>query len=197
MFDPVGSYGIPGNNTDINWNFSTPTNIIAIQINAKDEQRNLFDLQSLKSSDGTLAGKNWTEITLPGVHADIGGGYKEGEQGKSQDIAFYSMQTMINEAARYGIDFKEIPQNQLPSFELNTAMNMYLNAQTSYKNNPTEDNKFLMEDVDKFIQQNFAHDSTFSGSGKIYNYSIGNERGIFYPNYKYLSESSILTTEGN
>jgi hypothetical protein len=193
MFDPVGSYGLPGNEIDAGWNLSTPTNIIAIQINAKDEQRNLFDLQSLSSSKGALAGKNWTEITLPGVHADIGGGYKEGEQGRSQDIAFYSMQTMINEAKNYGINFKEIPSNQLPSFELNTAMNLYRSAQNNLTNNPTEENKFYLEDVNKFIQKNFAHDSTFGGTGKPYNYSIGDERGIFYPNDKYL-ESLILKT---
>jgi hypothetical protein len=193
MFDPVGSYGLAGNGFDLGKDFSTPTNIIAIQINAKDEQRNLFDLQSLRSSDGTLAGKHWTEITLPGTHSDIGGGYKSDEQNKSQDIAFYSMQTMINEAARYGIDFKEIPKNQLPSFELNTAMNLYRAAQASHANNPTEENKFYLEDVNKFIQDKFVHDSTFSGTWKPYNYSIGSERGIFYPNNKY-PESSILKT---
>ncbi len=134
MFDPVGSYGIAGNGIDLFRNFSTPTNIIAIQINAKDEQRNLFDLQSLKSSDGSLAGKNWKEITIPGVHSDIGGGNANGYQGKSQDIAFYSMQTMINEATKYGIDFKPIPSNQLPSFELSAAMNIYQSAQNNYKN---------------------------------------------------------------
>ena len=114
-------------------------------------------------------------------------------RGKSQDIAFYSMQTMINEAAKYGIGFKEIPADQLPSFELNTAMSLYQNAQNSYNNNPSEENKFAVDDINKFIQQNFVHDSTFGGTGKIYNYSIGDQRGIFYPNDKYL-ESSILKT---
>lgn len=195
MFDPVGSYGLAGNGIDFGKDFSTPTNIIAIQINAKDEQRNLFDLQSLSSKNGILAGKHWTEITLPGVHSDIGGGNKVDEQGKSQGITFYSMQAMISEAAKYGIDFKEIPQNQLPSFELSTAMNLYRTAQSNYSNNPTEGNKFYLEDVNKFIQNKFAHDSTFGGSGKIYNYSIGDDRGIFYPNDKYLTESEILKME--
>ncbi len=197
MFDPVGSYGLPGNQVDIGWNFSTPTNIVAIQINAKDEKRNLFDLQSLSSKDGTLAGKHWTEITLPGVHADIGGGYKEGEQGKSQDIALYSMQTMINEAKNYGINFNQTPQNQLPSFELSTAMSLYRAAQTNYSKNKTEENKFYLEDVNKFILKNFAHDSAFGGSGKIYNYSLGNDRGVFYPNSKYFTESGTLKTGDN
>src|SRR5690606_33514966 len=116
--------------------------IIAIQINAKDEQRNLFDLQSLSDSDRALIGKNWKEITLPGVHADIGGGYKDGEQGKSQDIALYSMQTMISEADKYGIGFKKIPADQLPSFEINTAMSLYQSAQNNYNNNSNEENKF-------------------------------------------------------
>ncbi len=197
MFDPVGSYGFPGNEVDPGKNFSTPTNIIAIQINAANEQRNLFDLQSLKSSDGTLAGKHWTEITLPGVHADIGGGYADGDQGKSQDIAFYSMQTMINEAKNYGINFNPTPQSQLPSFELSTAMNLYRSAQVNYTNNKTEENKFYLEDVNKFILQNFAHDSTWQPSEwkKIYNYSIGNDRGVFYPNDKYLNDSTILKTK--
>ena len=109
------------------------------------------------------------------------------------------MQTMIDEAAKYGIDFKEIPQNQLPSFELNTAMNMYLSAQNNYKNNPTEENKFYLEDVNKFVLQNFVHDSTWQASEwkKIYNYSIGNDRGVFYPNDKYLNESSTLKMGDN
>ena len=92
---------------------------------------------------------------------------------------------------------KEIPQNQLPSFELGVAMSLYQNAQTNYTNNPTQENKFYLEDVNKFILQNFAHDSTFSGSRKIYSYSIGDQRGIFYPNDKYLNDSTILKMGDN
>lgn len=73
-------------------------------------------------------------------------------------------------------------------------MNLYLNAQANYKNNPTEESKFAAEDINKFIQDKFVHDSTFSGTWKPYNYSIGDERGIFYPNDKY-PESSILKME--
>lgn len=70
------------------------------------------------------------------MHADIGG-YKEGEQFKSQDMAFYAMQTMINKAEEYGINFKPIPQNQQPSVEFTQLMNYYKQAQNNLQNNPS------------------------------------------------------------
>ncbi len=189
MFDPVGSYQIPGNGIDLGRDFSTPKNIIAIQINAANETRNLFDLQNLYTSTGQNPNpRNWQQITLPGTHSDIGGGNKKLEQGKDQDMAFYSMQTMINAAQGYGINFKPIPDNQKPSFEFNTAINYYFDAQNSYNNNPNDENKIHLENISSFIQQRYINDSTFSGSGKIYNYSIGNERGVFYPNDRYLNK---------
>jgi len=39
MFDPTGSYGIPGNGIDLGRDFSTPTNLIAIQINARSKAK--------------------------------------------------------------------------------------------------------------------------------------------------------------
>ncbi len=186
MFDPVGSYQIPGNGIDLGRDFSTPKNIIAIQINAKDEQRNLFDLQSLSSKNGTLAGDHWTEITLPGVHADSGGGYKKGEQGKPQDMAFYAMDLMIDNAEKYGIEFKDIPSNQMPSAAFNTTINAYNEAQSNYSKNPTEDNKTYLDAISEYMKEKYTHDSTFGGTDKIYNYSIGDQREIFYPNNKYM-----------
>jgi hypothetical protein len=131
MFDPVGSYGVGGNNNDLGLNFKTPENIIAIQINAKNENRYNFPLQSLSNPDGTLNGKYWKEITLPGSHSDIGGGNAKGEQGKDQQIAFYSLQTMISEASKYGIKFKEVPINQRPDPEFNYLMDFYNQSNNS------------------------------------------------------------------
>ena len=61
-------------------------------------------------------------------------------------------------------------------------MSLYQNAQTNYDNNSTEENKFYLEDVNKFIQNKFVHDSTWQLNewNKIHNYSIGSERGTFY-----------------
>ena len=188
MFDPVGSYGIAGNGIDIGRDFSTPTNVIAIQINAQHETRNLFDLQSLQTSQGALASPNWTEITLPGVHATIGGGYKDSEQGKTQDMTFYSMQTMINHAEQYGVKFRDIPQNQRPSQAFNQLMDRYNQSRTSLEANPSDANKRNFGAIDGMIKDISVHDSTIrlNKPWELHNYSIGSERGKYYPNDKYL-----------
>ena len=76
-------------------------------------------LQSLSNPDGTLNGKYWQEITLPGVHSDIGGGYANGYQNRDQNMAFYSMQTMVNAASEYGIKFNEKLRKNSLSYKLN------------------------------------------------------------------------------
>jgi hypothetical protein len=183
LFDPVGSYGAAGNSNDLGRNFSLPTNIAVVQINAKDEKRDNFPLQSLSNSDGSLKGKHWTEITLPGVHSTIGGGYKEGEQGKDQNMAFYAMQTMINEAERYGIMFNDIPTNQQPSQGYNQLMDFYLKAQTDYSNNPTQENKTRLNSIEGMIKDSSVHDSSFSATKKLPNYTFfGSDRTIYHPN---------------
>ena len=197
MFDPVASYGIAGNEIDLGRDFSIPTNVIAIQINAANEQRNLFDLQSLANSDGKLASPNWTQITLPGVHADIGGGYANGYQGKTQDIALYSMQMVLNEAQKYGINFTSIPSDQQPSSGFNQLMSYYNQGQTNLNNNPNSQNQAYFNAISGLIKDISIHDSTFIGTGKVYNYSIGDQRGIFYPNDKYLNNSTTLSIQSN
>lgn len=192
MFDPVASYGIPGNGIDLGKDFSIPLNVIAIQINAANETRNHFDSQSLYTSTGqNPSPKNWIQMTLPGSHSDIGGGIPNGDQGKTQDMAFYSMRTMINEAESVGIKFKPIPQNQQPSERFTNLMNLYNQAQTNLQNNPTITHQNYFNSLQTTINAIAVHDSTFGGTGKIYNYSIGNERGVFYPNDKYLMPEDL------
>jgi hypothetical protein len=48
----------------------------AVHLVASDEHRENFALNSLRNSDGSLP-DNFREISLPGVHSDIGGGYSE------------------------------------------------------------------------------------------------------------------------
>jgi hypothetical protein len=189
MFDPVGSYGAPGNANDLSRDFSSPTNIAVVQINAKNENRNLFDLQSLKMSNGEMSSPYWTEITLPGVHSDIGGGYPDGYQEKDQNMAFYSMQTMINAAEGYGIKFNDIPTNQQPSKEFNQLMDYYVKAQNNLQINPTAENKAKFNSIEGMIIGSSVHNSSWNIKEplKIYNYAIGSERGVFYPNDKYLN----------
>ncbi|MBP53703.1 MAG: type IV secretion protein Rhs [Marinobacter sp.] len=46
----------------------------AVHLTAANEHRKNFALNSLRDSSGSLPG-NFKEVTLPGVHSDIGGGY--------------------------------------------------------------------------------------------------------------------------
>jgi len=190
MFDPVGSYDLAGNGIDLGRDFSTPKNIVAIQINANNENRNLFDLQSLRDSQGNLAGKYWHEINLDGAHATIGGGYKEGEQGKTLDMTKYAMQTMVNYARNYGVEFNDIPQNHLPSQEFSQIMNIYNKAKFNAVANPTSQNQVKFESIKNFINDATVHNSSWQINDplQIHNYDIGNERGVYYPNDKYLEE---------
>ena len=48
----------------------------AVHLVAADEHRKNFALNSLRNADGSLP-ENFREITLPGVHSDVGGGYPD------------------------------------------------------------------------------------------------------------------------
>ena len=140
-------------------------------------------LQSLSNPDGTLNGKYWQEITLPGVHSDIGGGYANGYQNRDQNMAFYSMQTMVNAASEYGIKFNETPLNQMPTIEFNNLMNSYRLENINNQVNPSNQNLIKLNDLERIINNSSVHDSTYSGTGEWSNYSFG-DRNIFYPNYQ-------------
>lgn len=51
----------------------------AVHLIASDEHRKNFALNSLRNLDGSLP-DNFREISLPGVHSDIGGGYGESQR---------------------------------------------------------------------------------------------------------------------
>ncbi|MFT6332657.1 MAG: hypothetical protein ACJAW3_001001, partial [Lentimonas sp.] len=181
LFDPVASYGKPGNNIDMGFDFSLPENIAVMQINAADEKRANFPLQALRNSDGTLKGKFWTEITLPGVHSTIGGGYVKGFQGKDQNMAFYTMQTMVNAASNYGIKYNDIPENQRPTAKFNNLMNSYNQAKDSYDSNPNLANQVKFNSLEAAIKKSSVHDSSYEATGEWPNYSFG-DRNVYNPN---------------
>ena len=51
----------------------------AVHVVAADEVRKNFSLNSLRNADGSLA-EAFREISLPGVHSDIGGGYPDAQR---------------------------------------------------------------------------------------------------------------------
>jgi Ca2+-binding RTX toxin-like protein len=72
LFDTVASIGFAADyDFDLNLNLDTKSAEKIFQIRAEDEMRSNFPLDSLKNSECS----NIAEISLRGVHADIGGGY--------------------------------------------------------------------------------------------------------------------------
>lgn len=85
LFDTVSSHGLSFSNDTGALNLdaiSQAQNVV--QLAAADEHRKNFSLTDIES-----AGGNGQEIFLPGVHSDIGAGYRDGE-GESQVVLWAS-----------------------------------------------------------------------------------------------------------
>ncbi|WP_428229421.1 T6SS phospholipase effector Tle1-like catalytic domain-containing protein [Flavobacterium sp.] len=81
-----------------------------VHLTAEDEHRKNFPLTNIAS-----AGANSIELTLPGCHSDIGGGYKNGEQ---EVVILTETGSKIEEEKKYVIEqgwFKSHELKQLPS----------------------------------------------------------------------------------
>lgn len=78
IFDTVASFGIPGNETDLDFDLSVDRNRIThcIHFTAEHERRSLFDLQSINTSASDQLPTHFKEIPYPGAHSDVGGGYE-------------------------------------------------------------------------------------------------------------------------
>ncbi len=74
---------------------------------AATELRFYKDLDSPRDSKNTT---NLVEIVYPGSQADVGGGFKEGEDDKSSELARVSAQNMLNEGWSYGVPFLRLDQ---------------------------------------------------------------------------------------
>jgi len=82
LFDTVGSFGIPGNSVEPGYELKVEPKFVGktVHLVAEHEKRSLFDLKSIKS-DATeqLDLNKMVEITFPGAHSDVGGGYADQE----------------------------------------------------------------------------------------------------------------------
>lgn len=94
VFDTVGSFGMPGNNSDPGYAFQIAPHWLeagGLHLVADDEHRDNFSLQTIlpgqdsahprDMEDGSLK-----EVVLPGAHSDVGGGYPaSATQGQSNN----------------------------------------------------------------------------------------------------------------
>lgn len=77
IFDTVGSFYLPGNNKnlDFNLNLAAASTKRVVHLTAHHEIRKHFPLSSVMDARGN-GPSHFTEKPLPGAHADVGGGYE-------------------------------------------------------------------------------------------------------------------------
>jgi len=100
----VGSFGVPGNNTDIEKDLYLSPECAAIvrQAVAEHERRDNFELTSIYPREGYVdrTGR-MIERTFPGAHSDVGGGYTDNY------LAREPLDWMYREAMRADVRFDE------------------------------------------------------------------------------------------
>jgi hypothetical protein len=100
IFDTVESVGAPAHNLS-GMRMAVPDVIEnCLHLVAAHEIRIAFALTRLRSASG-----QHREIVYPGVHSDVGGGYRPGEQGRSDMLARLPLNRMRLEAAMAGVPF--------------------------------------------------------------------------------------------
>ena len=108
---------------------------LAVHYVAAHEIRNSFPVDSV--CDGGRKASNCKEMVYPGVHSDVGGGYRPGEEGKasirSAQLSLIPLQHMYDEAIEIGVPF--LPEKAWQDFnrddfntdpELKTLYNHYM-----------------------------------------------------------------------
>ncbi|WP_437760720.1 T6SS phospholipase effector Tle1-like catalytic domain-containing protein [Sorangium sp. So ce1389] len=107
IFDTVGSFTVAGKDLDVEYDFNVDAGWVAwtTHLIAEDERRSFFSLQSIQGKSAwrrlmnRVGGeeplpRNMEEIPYPGAHADVGGGYAPGDQGKLVHLAHIPLRDM-------------------------------------------------------------------------------------------------------
>lgn len=132
LYDTVSSHGINHNNDvkDLGLEAIKKAKMV-FQLSSADEYRENFDLTNIHS-----AGLKGLELTLPGVHSDIGGSYLQGD--KERSVVYEETYTEIRDMnhnyvpnTRKPIAFKEILINE------GWYQNHELKVEFDYANNKT------------------------------------------------------------
>ncbi|MFP3757752.1 DUF2235 domain-containing protein, partial [Cupriavidus sp. SIMBA_020] len=101
LFDTVESVGLPGHNLNSDMWMRIPDQVErCFHIAAGHELRAYFPLT--RAHDG---GAPVEKLIWPGVHSDIGGGYRPGEQARSDLLARIALNRMRLEGAISGVPF--------------------------------------------------------------------------------------------
>ena len=120
LFDTVASFGLPGNDVDIGFDFSVDDRYIdyCVHAVAQHEYRGLFDLQSIKTSTQAHLPEHFKEVSFPGAHSDVGGGY---EYTPYRPAGWYKKR-IIND------EFEDVPQDNMEYEDLQYLPDSVLDA---------------------------------------------------------------------
>ncbi len=103
LFDTVASFGIPGNQVNINYRLDLPPNVkVARHAVAADEQRYLFPSTPLNQG---RSDQDFGEELFPGDHSDIGRGYGN----DTRDLSFEPLYYIWSEGIAAGVPFGPLP----------------------------------------------------------------------------------------
>lgn len=99
LYDPVASFGIAGNDINLGYELNIPSSAEhVLEITARDESRLFFPLTSAVNPNEET---NWfyndgqvVELTMPGVHSDIGGSYPNPYSYYSLDMGYSFLQQL-------------------------------------------------------------------------------------------------------
>lgn len=99
IINPANGDLSPGNHLNAPVNvYLNPDHVEqAVHLTAANEHRTNFALNSLRNADGSLPA-NFREISLPGVHSDIGGGYGDSQR---EDILISPLYPIPEDRARW------------------------------------------------------------------------------------------------
>lgn len=168
LFDTVASVGIAATakfadghqswaDTEISLKIPEHEVHKCLHIVSAHEIRRSFPLDSVMYRTHMPA--NCQEIVFPGVHSDVGGGYKPNEQGRSSDADGANMLSRISLAMMYraarlaGVPLKleEAPQSVKDAFKIAPSVIHAFNAYIGYCN--ADKNKPNNKSSDKTIEQ--------------------------------------------
>jgi uncharacterized protein (DUF2235 family) len=107
VFDVVGSFGMPGDDSDPGHDLGRPTNIKNIRhATARNEHRWAFPLSSMLDAPGR-GPANVIERSFRGAHSDVGGGYPDNDE-----LSRVPLGWMWEEATQAGVPFRYLPENE-------------------------------------------------------------------------------------
>lgn len=132
LFDTVESMGGAGTNRQPQLVKTSVPGFVqrCLHIVAAHELRRAFPITVLGTD-------RYTQVVYPGAHADIGGGYADGEQGRSDQLARVALLQMLDHARGAGLKMSSLAEMRQsdrwarilsPSFDVPAAVTQALNA---------------------------------------------------------------------